>query len=255
MQLAQLASITIGNAQLYQREHEIAAELQRSLLPQDLPSLPGIEVAVRYYAGATGVDIGGDWYDVFPVGDKSFALVLGDVAGRGIKAASVMGQLRMALRVYALQERSPSDVVARLDRLVQQLGLVEFATLAYAVWTPDQGGLDLVLAGHPAPLVMAPKGEISYALAEPSAPLGAVPDAIFQTTHLDIAQGSTLLLYSDGLVEARDLPLDAGLERLRASVASAPPDLEGLCDHVAERALSSDADDDVTLLAVRGLGS
>lgn len=252
VQLAQLASITVGNAQLYQREHEIAAELQRSLLPQDLPQLPGIEVAARYFAGATGVDIGGDWYDVFAVGDRSFALVLGDVAGRGITAASVMGQLRMALRVYALQERSPSDVVARLDQLVQQLGLVEFATLAYAVWTPNEGGLDLVLAGHPAPLVIAPDGTTSYAEAEPSPPLGAVPGATFAATHLEVPKGSTLLLYSDGLVEARDLALDAGFERLRASVRSAPVDLEGLCDHLAAKALSSDADDDVTLLAVRG---
>lgn len=255
VQLAQLASITVGNAQLYQREHEIAAELQRSLLPQDLPLLPGIEVAVRYFAGATGVDIGGDWYDVFPVGDRAFALVLGDVAGKGITAASVMGQLRMALRGFALQERSPADVVARLDQSVQQLGLVEFATLAYAVWTPDEGGLDLVLAGHPAPLVITPAGATSYAVAEPSPPLGAVPGATFAVTHLEVARGSTLLLYSDGLVEARDLALDAGFDRLRASVGSAPLDLEGLCDHLASKALSSDADDDVTLLAVRGLPS
>jgi len=250
VQLAQLASITIENAGLYQREHEIAAELQRSLLPQ-LATFEGVEVAARYYAGGTGVDVGGDWYDVFRVAAGSFGVVLGDVAGRGIAAASVMGQLRMALRAYALEEDSPASVVGRLDRLVQQLGLVEFATLAYGVWTPETGGLDLVLAGHPAPVVITPDGEITFATAEPAVPLGAVHGATFPSTQIVLPAGSTLLLYSDGLVEARDLPLAAGLERLRGFVAAAPTALDPLCQYIAERALSADADDDVTLLAVR----
>ncbi len=251
VQLAQMASITIENAQLYEREHQIAAELQRSLLPQEMPNLHGIDVAARYYAGAAGVDVGGDWYDMFEIGEGSVAVVLGDVAGRGVAAASVMGQLRMALRAYALDERAPSAVVARLDHLLQQLGLVEFATLAYGVWTPAIGALDLVLAGHPAPLILSPGGEISFASAEPCGPLGGLPGAAFPSTRISVERGSTLLLFSDGLVEARDLPLGAGLERLRTFVAAAPRDLEGLCDHVATAALSADADDDVTLLAVR----
>ncbi|HUQ38513.1 MAG TPA: SpoIIE family protein phosphatase [Acidimicrobiales bacterium] len=251
VQLAQMASITIENARLYQREHEIAAELQRSLLPQVLPTFEGVEVAARYYSGATGVEVGGDWYDVFPVADGCYGVVLGDVAGRGIAAASAMGQLRMALRAYAMEEESPSAVVGRLDRLVQQLDLVEFATLAYGVWAPAAGGLDLVLAGHPAPIVITPGGEITFVSAEPAVPLGAVHGATFPSTWIDLAAGSTLLLYSDGLVEARDLPLAAGMERLRGFVAGGPSELDPLCQHIAELALSADADDDVTLLAVR----
>lgn len=251
-QLAQMASITIENAQLYQREHAIAAELQRSLLPQELPSYPGVEVAARYHAGAAGVDIGGDWYDVFPVGD-SLAVALGDVAGRGIAAAAVMGQLRMALRAYALDEDSPSVVVARLDRLLQQLGLVEFATLAYGLWAPGQGALDLVLAGHPAPVVIVPGEEIVFADVKPSVPLGAVPGAAFSATTIPFAAGSTLLLYSDGLVESRELSLVAGLDRLRRCIAGAPAGLDDLCDHIATQAVADDADDDVTLLAVRAV--
>lgn len=251
VQLAQMAAITVENAQLFEREHRIVAELQRSLLPADLPTLPGVEVAARYYAGAAGVDIGGDWYDVFPVGEGSLAVVLGDVAGRGIAAAAVMGQLRMALRAYAIESDSPSQVVGRLDRLLQHLDLVELATLAYGVWTPGLDGLDLVLAGHPSPLIISPDGSSRYARAEVAVPLGTMQGAAFPATRISIEPGSTLLLYSDGLVEARDLTLSAGLERLRTFASKAPEDLDALCEHVATAALAADADDDVTLLAVR----
>ncbi len=250
VQLAQMASISIENARLFEREHEIAATLQRSLLPQQLPALPGVEVAARYYPGAAGVDVGGDWYDVFPAAGGSLAVVLGDVAGRGIEAAVVMGQLRMAVRAYALEERSPARVVQRVDRLLQSLDLVDFATLAYGLWQPETQVLRLVLAGHPPPLVIRPNGDVDAPETVACVPLGAVPDGHFEETSLHLPPGSTVLLYSDGLIETRTLSLDVGLRRLRGVVRQAPASLEALCDHVVDT-LAGDSDDDVTFLAIR----
>ncbi len=252
VQLAHMASVTLENAQLFQREHEIAVALQNSLLPQQLPHFPGFEVASRYH-GPDGADVGGDWYDVFPVGGGRVGLVLGDVAGRGITAASVMGQLRLAVRAYAPEGDRPGTVVERVDRLLQQLELVDMATLAYGVLHPDGCAMDLVLAGHPPPLIIAADGEVTFADAAASVPLGAVPGATYGETRIRLVSGSTMVLYSDGLVESRTLPLERGLERLRRVASQAPAALEDLCDHLISTLVGPDNSDDVTILAVRAL--
>ncbi len=251
VQLAQMASITIENARMFHHEHQVAVALQRSLLPQDLPQFRDVEVAARYFAGAAGVDVGGDWYDVFALRDGGIAMVLGDVAGRGIQAASVMGQLRMAVRAYALEEMTTTGVVERVDRLLQSLRLVEFATLAYAVWAPGSDMLRLVLAGHPPPLLVDPDGAVAIPPTVASVPLGAVADAVFEETTLRVEPGSTVLLYSDGLIESRTASLDVGMRRLERVVRDGPSALDALCDHVLAAVVDPDNADDATLLAVR----
>jgi PAS domain S-box-containing protein len=249
--VADRAALAIGNARLYEREHRIVETLQRSLLPARLPRLPGISVSARYLPG--GADVGGDWYDAIAFEDGRFGLAMGDVVGHGLEAAALMGELRNALRAYALEGQSPGEVVVRLDKLVQQLPGDQMATLLYAVIEPDWGGLRFASAGHPPPLVVTPDGGADFLWDGRSTPLGTgFSEGEQGVTSLE--DGSTIVLYTDGLVEVRGEPLERGLERLRQAVMSGPDEPDPLCDHVIDSLLGSQgARDDVALLALRTL--
>ena len=242
----------VTESKMAEREHRIAETLQRSLLPDRLPEIPGVLLAARYVPATTDLEVGGDWYDVVQLPDGRVGLAIGDVAGHGLRAASTMGQLRMALRVCALEERSPTRVVTRLRHLVRgQLGS-DFATLVYLVFDPDSGTVRFANAGHPPPLVVEGKEGASYLEGGLGPPLGAVgfPDRYLDVTY-HLAAGSTLFLFTDGLVERRGATIRDGLDRLKALAAASDEDLEAMCDHVLLSMVESDVSDDVALLALR----
>ena len=187
--------------------------------------------------------------------DGRLALAMGDVVGRGVPAASLMGQLRNALRAYALEGRRPSEMLELLNRLLHDLGGAhQMATLVTMVLEPETGELRYASAGHPPPLIHEPGGAAYYLDAAVGVPLGAVVGAEYADAVHQMLPGATVVLYTDGLVEDRELPLDVGLERLRAGVLTAPENLEGLCNHlITTLLLPKPAQDDTALLAVRWL--
>lgn len=243
--------LAIEHAQVFEREHRIAETLQRSLLPERLPSLPGLEAAARYIPAATEAEVGGDWYDVIAIDSSRVGLVMGDMAGKGLAAASMVGRLSSAMRAYALEGHEPAEVVTRLNQLVwSELEDSQMATLIYLVIDPGTGQVAWVNAGHPPPLVLG--GDAPYFLEGPrSVPLGVMPFAAFETGTATLHGGSTLLLYTDGLVERPGELLDHGFDRLAAAVVDSAPGAEELCDHVLERLVPTGAmADDVALLAL-----
>jgi serine phosphatase RsbU (regulator of sigma subunit)/anti-sigma regulatory factor (Ser/Thr protein kinase) len=247
--VADRASVAVLNAQRFSRERDAAVTLQRSLLPQTLPRLPGMTFAWRYLPGGAAVHVGGDWYDVIPLADGGVGLVIGDVMGRGVHAAAIMGQLRATARAYAAADLPPADVLARLDEAVSGLEQGQITTALYGVLDPRSGALTLSSAGHLPPLLVPVLGEPEYLAVEPGPPLG-VGGPYAQHT-VTVPRGATLLLFTDGLVESRVRPVDVGMEALRAA-ARGLSEPEDLCEK-ALVALGRDNahDDDTAMLAVR----
>ena len=254
-ELGRRAAVAVEHARLYASQRSAAETLQHSLLPEVLPELPGVEIASRYQAGGPGVDIGGDWYDVLALTDGRLALAMGDVVGRGIPAASLMGQLRNGLRAYVVEGRPPAQVLVLLNRLLRDCGAPhQMATLVVMVLDPETGELRYANAGHPPPLVQADDGSTRFLEEAVGVPLGAIGHADYPEATFVLTPGSTLLLYTDGLVEDRTMPLDVGFERLRASLGDAPDDLDAMCEHVTAHVRAAEcAQDDMALLAVRWL--
>ena len=234
------------------REHQIAETLQRSLLPDRIPEIPGVGVAARYVPAAADVQVGGDWYDVIPLRDGMIGLAIGDVAGHGLQAASTMGQLRMGLRAYAMQTPEPLSVMTGVHRLVSQLPTPEMVTLMYLVFDPATRELSFSNAGHPPALVV--DGDHSeYLEGALSPPLGVTAEAAFSEASLRLPDGATLVLYTDGLVERRGVSIQDGLDRLAAeAVAVSGSDIEWLSDHLLDTLLEDDlVADDVALVVLR----
>jgi len=235
-----------------EREHRIAETLQRSLLPDRLPEIPGVRFAARYAPASADMEVGGDWYDVIQLPNGKVGLAIGDVAGHGLRAAAIMGQLRMALRAYGLEEESPAAAVARVDQLVHRLPLPEMATVLYGVFDPDSGGLRFANAGHPPPLLIE-HGSAAYVEEGLAPPLGvASVVAGFPESELQLAPGATLLLFTDGLVERRGVSILDGLARLKTeALRGEGGDLDALCDDLLRELVGPGASDDVALLALR----
>jgi serine phosphatase RsbU (regulator of sigma subunit)/anti-sigma regulatory factor (Ser/Thr protein kinase) len=251
---AERAALAIQRMRLFEREHLIARDLQRSLLPEALPVLPGLQTAARYLPGGSGTEVGGDWYDAVALPSGGLLVVVGDVAGRGIPAASTMGQLRSAVRSYALLESDPAALLGRLNHFQFSMAWDDMATVLLAVIDPAAATLSYASAGHPPPLVAGPFGSAEYLLGGRGAPLGALELAPDATATAELEPGSTLVFYTDGLIEQRGEHPDAGLGRLRAAALDGPHELGALCDHVIDAVLPSyDTDDDVTLLVLRTL--
>jgi GAF domain-containing protein len=247
-QITERAAISLDNSQIYQRERATALTLQRSLLPAALPPAVGLRIAARYVAGTAGTEVGGDFYDVIPLGDGRTGLAVGDVMGRGIAAAATMGQLRAALRAYALEDHPPAALLTRLDRVVSTLGTATLTTCTYAVYDPTTRQLTVSTAGHLPLLLTGPGQPTRYLDIYPCRPLG-VGGGTFTDTTVELPGATTLVLYSDGLVENRDQDLGDRLDRL-AVAAAAVLLPEEVCDHVlAELRPDLDAvDDDIALL-------
>jgi serine phosphatase RsbU (regulator of sigma subunit)/anti-sigma regulatory factor (Ser/Thr protein kinase) len=254
--LASQCALALERALLYEHEHRVAATLQQSLLPQRLPWDERIEVAVRYRPGSAGLEVGGDWYDVISLPNGRFVITVGDVVGRGVEAAASMAQLRNALRAYALEGHSPPVALQRVDDLVEQLGEGDFATVVYLELDPDERTARFSTAGHPPPLLIIPGQGPVFLEGGRSLPLGALggPDRAEETIQLE--PGATIVLYTDGLVERRGLPIGAGLERLREAAAGAPEGTEALLDHLLKAlGVGEELRDDVAALAVRFAGA
>jgi signal transduction histidine kinase/serine phosphatase RsbU (regulator of sigma subunit)/DNA-binding NarL/FixJ family response regulator len=251
-QLARLIGQRLANARLYEAEHRIATTLQHSLLPQSLPRLPGAVLASRYLPGSTEAEVGGDWYDVIvPPGGDDLVLVIGDVVGKGVHAAAGMGQLRNALRAYILEGFDPGAALTRLNRLVDNMGRRQFATVVCVSFDPTTGRLRYSSAGHPSPVVAVPggSGEFLYEQAL-GPPIGALAQAVYPTREATLEPGRRLLLYTDGLVEDRRRGIDAGLVELLAAVARPADHVEDLLDELLATAARRDRRDDIALLAV-----
>jgi PAS domain S-box-containing protein len=237
---------------VYEQEHRVAETLQRSLLPERLPAIEGLALAARYLPAGTGAAVGGDWYDAMELKDGRVALVVGDVVGHGLRAAAVMGQFRNACRAYALVESSPAKVVARLNELVTDGGEDVMATVMYLVLDRETGEVVFTSAGHPPPLVLEASGEARFLEGGRSVPVGASEAAVFREQTGTLIPGSTLFLYTDGLVERRDVLLDHRLAQLAAAAGTAGGELEDVCDQVLSGVLGPiEPADDVALLVVR----
>jgi serine phosphatase RsbU (regulator of sigma subunit) len=203
-------------------ERAAAAILERSLLPQRLPSYPGIELAARYVP-AEGQVIGGDWYDVFTLPSGQLWIVVGDVAGHGIEASIVMGRIRSALRAYSLIDLPLEEVLHLVDRKVDHFEIGTIATVACMVSDPPYDTASVALAGHPPPVVARGERPPDVLSVQPGPPLGVGWGEHFSTTTFPLEIGTTIALYTDGLVERRGEPVTDGIERLRSAMSSAHP--------------------------------
>jgi sigma-B regulation protein RsbU (phosphoserine phosphatase) len=225
-----------------------ATALQQSLLPSQLPAVPGTEIATRYVPGDGRV--GGDWYDVFTLPSGELCVVLGDVAGSGLQAAIIMGRMRSALRAYALETRDPADVLSRLDRKIQHFEPEAMATIAYAVLSPGTGELAIASAGHFPPVIAVPGRPSSLGEIAVGVPIGVADDPVRQTTTIVLAPGTVLCMFTDGLIERRHTSIDDRLAQLSQIVAADPP--EGVCAAVMRALVGREAaGDDIALLVLR----
>jgi PAS domain S-box-containing protein len=251
--LAGQCALALERAMLYEREHTTAETLQRSLLPDNLPDVPGI--ALRAFYKPLSIEVGGDWYDAFRLPDGKLAVAVGDVMGKGLTAAAGMGRVRNALRALALTDPRPAAVLAGLDRLFMATEMDEqVTTVCYLVVDPETGEGVVGNAGHLPPLLLGPGLAPRLDQTEAGTPLGwASPRQQYPFT---LPHGHTAVLYSDGLVENRKRGLDAGLDELVAVAAQAPAgtvdDPGRFIDYLVERMLAGyDQDDDVTVLVLQ----
>ncbi|MGW2952445.1 SpoIIE family protein phosphatase [Streptomyces eurythermus] len=257
-ELVARAAVSIDNARRYTREHSMAVTLQRSLLPRSLPEQGALEIAYRYLPAQAGV--GGDWFDVLPLSGARVALVVGDVVGHGLHAAATMGRLRTAVHNFSALDLPPDELLGLLDELVGRLdqdetaaaggAVVTGATCLYAIYDPVSRRCTVARAGHPPPALVRPEGAVEFpeVPAGPPLGLGGLP---FETAELELAEGSRLVLYTDGLVEDRERDVDEGLallgDALRRTPGASP---EETCRAVLDR-LPARPSDDVALIVAR----
>ncbi|MFE8991079.1 SpoIIE family protein phosphatase [Streptomyces collinus] len=253
--IARRAGLALDNARLYQRQRKVAETMQNHLLPQ-MPGVSGLQMTVRYLPAPDASQVGGDWYDAFPLSDASTALAIGDVVGHDLEAAAGMAQVRNMLRAYAWsQHEPPSRIVERLDEAIQHITDVTMATTIFARVEPAEDGhwqLSWTNAGHPPPLLISHDGLARYLTEGHGILLGTQTGTRRPDATAQLPPGSTLVLYTDGLVEAPRRTLDEGLERLRQHAAAlAHRPLASFTDQLLRRVRPSGNDDDVALLAVR----
>jgi PAS domain S-box-containing protein len=249
-ELGRRAGLAISNVRLYETAQKTAVTLQRSLLQDSLPWVDGLEATASYLPGAAGTEIGGDWYDVMRLDDGRVAIVVGDVMGRGLRAAALMGHLRTAVRTYAYVAGDPGRALALLRSYVNAHRVVDFATMAVLYVDPETGRTQAASAGHPPP-VIAGGGEAWFGDVKPGPPIG-LSEADSPVAEFTLDRGQTVLLYTDGLVERRSVPITESLQELLRAVGSAPTEPTALVAHVLSVLLPGGThDDDVAVLAVR----
>jgi serine phosphatase RsbU (regulator of sigma subunit)/anti-sigma regulatory factor (Ser/Thr protein kinase) len=248
---ADRAALAIDNARL--SEHRsVTAMMQRSLLPDALPQIPGMRFSAKYLPAGSGIKIGGDWYDVFQLHNGCLAFVIGDVVGRGVLAASVMAEIRASLRAYMMQGHKLTEVVSMLNELLVSVGSNRGATLCILELDPDAEELEAVIAGHLPPLLVEPDGHAHLLEQKHGLPVGVRIGHAYEAFCYPFPTGSRLLLYTDGLIERRDEPIDQGFERLLAAAETAATRSDSsLADRVYRTLLDETLlEDDVALLAI-----
>ncbi|MEV5932558.1 SpoIIE family protein phosphatase [Streptomyces sp. NPDC052079] len=233
------------------RQRETAVTLQRSLLPQELEEPDDLRIAATYHPGGTEAAVGGDWYDVITLGGGRTALVIGDVMGRGVRAAAVMGQLRTAVRAYARLDLPPHEVLQLLDGLAMEIDANQIATCTYAIHDPNEGSLVYASAGHLPILVRDENGTVQRA-DEPTGPPLGTGGWMHASGSVPLGPGSTAVLYTDGLVERRNEDLDEGIAALERALAGATGSPQVVCDRLVRSAgVTPDHDDDVAVLVLQ----
>jgi serine phosphatase RsbU (regulator of sigma subunit) len=254
MEFASRAAIFLDNARRYSRERATALTLQRSLLPTGLSAPGAVEVRHRYLPGSQLTEVGGDWYECIALPGARVALVVGDVAGHGVRAAVTMGRLRTAIQTLAMLELPPAESLEQLNELMQQMGEREphFATCAYAIYDAVSGTCEVASAGHLPPLLARPDGTSEFLDLSPAPPLGVGEGPITSRTF-DISDGSLLVLYTDGLVESRGRDIDDGLKRLQSVFGpdSAAEPIDELIKAALAGVYSDQHRDDIAVLVAR----
>jgi serine phosphatase RsbU (regulator of sigma subunit) len=238
------------NERLYAEQRTIAQTLQHALLPDTLPQLPGIQTSALYEAGEEGVDIGGDWYDVIDLDGRRLLLVVGDVSGRGLRAATTMAELRFAIRAYAAQDDGPAEILTKIGRLVNVSESGQLATVLCATVDMDARQLNITSAGHLPPLVLS-NGDSHYANAEIGLPIGVEENTVYRSTTVTVPPGATVVAFTDGLVETRGENLDQGLDRLRAAATSHHVGLPELLGTLVSEMAHGGSKDDIAIVGVR----
>ncbi|HEX3425769.1 MAG TPA: SpoIIE family protein phosphatase [Acidimicrobiales bacterium] len=253
VEIAHRAALAVGNARAFQQEHQIAESLQRALLPTIVPSVPGLELAVRYVAATDRASVGGDWYDVFGFDDGSTGVVVGDVVGHDIGASTSMGQLRSTLRAYAYEDHaSPAQTLARIDRRFDSLGLT-LASCVFGVIDVDLSTLRWTNAGHPPP-VLVRNGSAAFLDGGAGMLLGVRAGSDLAEAETDLRPGDLLVLYTDGLIERRGESIQMGLDRLGAAAAAvSTEEADVVCDALLAALVppSFTRDDDIAILVAR----
>jgi serine phosphatase RsbU (regulator of sigma subunit)/anti-sigma regulatory factor (Ser/Thr protein kinase) len=248
--VADRVALAIENSRL-SIQGRIAQTLQRSLLPRTLPALPGFNMAARYLPAAQESAVGGDWYDAIELGHRRLGLAIGDIAGHGMTAATFMGQLRSAMRAYALDIERPSEMLAKLARFADREES-RMATLIYATLNIDTCAVAFARAGHPYPLLLRADGEATFLTEASGPPLGSGAPARYDEQHVAMQAGDTLILYTDGLIERRGQALADGEEQLAAAATAAPDDAELRCEAIiAELTKDIETPDDIAVLVVQ----
>ncbi|MFF8837497.1 SpoIIE family protein phosphatase [Streptomyces sp. NPDC015130] len=261
-ELASRTAVCIDNARRYRREHTAALMLQRSLLPRSLPQLSGVEAASRYLPADSHLGAGGDWFDVIPLSGARVGLVVGDVVGHGLGAAATMGRLRAMVRTLAELDLAPDELLARLNDQVGKdasdhngedaVGSSAVgATCLYGIYDPALRTSTWAAAGHLAPAVVQPHGPVSFLRLPPGSPLG-VKRLPYEGVEVELAEGSLIVLFTDGLVQVRGKGVDVGLDRLAAVLGEQRgSSSDRLCAQIVAELASDQVQDDRTLLVVR----
>ncbi len=268
--VARMLAQALSRAGVAESERELTDGLQKTMLPSLGPEIPGMSIAARYVPTGGGLQVGGDWYDMIPLPGGGIALVIGDVQGHDVRAAGLMGQLRVALRAYASEGHRPDAVLSRASRFLHGIGDTDesgadprFATCLYVQVDPATGVLEIARAGHPDPAIRMADGTVLVRPTAGGLPLGVDPDADYPTTRLALEPGETLLICTDGLIETGGHDLDTGWSRIRAALEAGPDDrLEELADalvravhgpssHHTTGPLADRREDDIALLLLR----
>ena len=248
---AERVSTEIGR--LYVEQRSVAETLQQAILPEEAPAIPGMQIAVRYLPGVSGTEVGGDWYDVVPLGGDQFVFVVGDVSGRGVRAAALMASLQYASRAYALEGHPPAVILGQLTRTMDIAEDGHFATVLCGLVDVGTHEVALANAGHLPPLVCGGDGA-SLVEAKPGSPIGVAGHAAFKPTLLTTAARGTLIAYTDGLVERRGETLDTGLKRLlQAATARCGSSLDDLLTSLVSELTGDSPTDDIALIGLRWL--
>jgi serine phosphatase RsbU (regulator of sigma subunit) len=247
-----LERIAEENRELYSEQRTIAQTLQHALLPEVLPKIEGVETGARYEAGVEGVDIGGDWYDLIALDDRRLLLVVGDVSGRGVRAAATMAALRYAIHAYAAQNDPPATILTKLSKLVDVRATGQLATILCALVDVDRHHFTVTSAGHLPPLLMS-NGGGTFIHGEVGVPIGVRSGVRYTSTGVDAPPAATLLAFTDGLVERRGETIDTGLERLERAAVGQHGDLDELLDRLVTDLRIDGGDDDTAIAGLRWL--
>jgi sigma-B regulation protein RsbU (phosphoserine phosphatase) len=252
LQLVADRAALASQASQHRTDRAATLALQRGLLPTRLPTVPGMDLAARYVPGHR-LGVGGDWYDVFVLPSGDFGVVVGDVSGHGLRSAVVMGRLRSALRSYALIEDDPATVLTLLDRKIQHFEAGNLATVLYAKISMVHHQMSVSIAGHLPPILAAPDQDAVLLSLPADLPVGVGDAKARRTTVVDVPRGSSVVAYTDGLVERRGEVIDVGLQRLAALVRAEPA--EDICTTIMAGTDLEAAEDDIALLAIHTVAS